>query len=452
MNDVFCPAPWIHFATKPDGDVRICCHSRHGPTNGILRKDNNDPYNLSVDSILDSRNAQLAREVRLSIINGERHAECTRCWQEEDSGIQSRRQMFNIIYPDIREETNLISKTKEDGSIGEDIEIIDYDLRFGNFCNLKCVMCGPTDSSSWYSDYYLIEGDRFAAGDRLVHLKKEKNKVVATNSPYEWPFREEFWEDLKKQIPNIKHVFIIGGEPMLIEAHFDFLQICIDRGYAENISVQYASNITNIHQRALDLWKHFKHIRIGASIDGINQVNDYIRFPSKWRSISENLKKLEDKTLSNVIVVVTTTVSILNIYYIDDLIKWKLEQDFHKINDPNGPKPGISPHPLHAAPYLSMQVLPEDVKLKVADKLRKIYPWLEDFAQSRDYIDDKKEFVKRIKKQIESYIKLMMKEDKSGLLPAFWQFIRSLDKVRGNSIETSLPELYELIKHTEIRN
>jgi hypothetical protein len=46
----------------------------------------------------------------------------------------------------------------------------------------------------------------------------------------------------------------------------------------------------------------------------------------------------------------------------------------------------------------------------------------------------------------------MNTEDKSDLLPSFWKFTRSLDRVRGNSIETSLPELYELIKHTEPKN
>ena len=86
MNNVFCPVPWIHFATKPDGDIRLCCHANHGPDRGVLRKDNDEPYNLSVDNILDSRNSKLSKEVRLSIINDKRHPECTRCWQEEDAG------------------------------------------------------------------------------------------------------------------------------------------------------------------------------------------------------------------------------------------------------------------------------------------------------------------------------------------------------------------------------
>ena len=25
MSKTFCPLPWIHLATRPNGDVRVCC-------------------------------------------------------------------------------------------------------------------------------------------------------------------------------------------------------------------------------------------------------------------------------------------------------------------------------------------------------------------------------------------------------------------------------------------
>ena len=75
------------------------------------------------------------------------------------------------------------------------------------------------------------------------------------------------------------------GEPLIINAHYDFLQKCVDEGYASKLVIEYNTNITNVPQRAWDIWKHFKNVIVGVSIDGNKEVNDLIRFPSKWRMI-----------------------------------------------------------------------------------------------------------------------------------------------------------------------
>jgi len=43
----------------------------------------------------------------------------------------------------------------------------------------------------------------------------------------------------------------------------------------------------------------------------------------------------------------------------------------------------------------------------------------------------------------------MNQEDLSEYLPKFWHLTRKLDEIRGQSIEKTLPELYELIKDSE---
>ena len=44
----------------------------------------------------------------------------------------------------------------------------------------------------------------------------------------------------------------------------------------------------------------------------------------------------------------------------------------------------------------------------------------------------------------------MYAKDFSEALPMFWKATRKLDKIRGHSIEKSIPELYELLKDTEV--
>ena len=49
MSETFCPLPWIHLATRPNGDVRVCCTanaSGAGTTDdkevGLVKKDKID--------------------------------------------------------------------------------------------------------------------------------------------------------------------------------------------------------------------------------------------------------------------------------------------------------------------------------------------------------------------------------------------------------------------------
>lgn len=408
MSDTFCPLPWIHLATKTNGDLRVCCQANKGNNRGLLRDEHGNVLNLFYDDIEDTRNASLIKEVRVGLMNGKKHPECRRCWDEEETGIKSKRMSANEIYGSDKQ--FYIENTFIDGTITNKVKLLDFDLRFGNLCNLKCVTCGPSDSSAWYDDFKKMHGE------------------LDTPITLQWPFRKEFWKDIEKQIPNMKHVFIIGGEPMLIKSHFDFLKTCIDKGYAQNISLEYSSNITNIHQKFFDLWRHFKKIKIGASIDGVGKLNDYIRYPSKWKSIEKNIKKLDD--IPNIQTSITTTVSVFNIYYLDDLIKWKFEQKFKKINDLYSDSPIINSHALHLPFNQSIQIFPKKSKIIIANKLRLLYTWFDDFD-----IDNKKYVKLKLEELIEGYINYMMERDKSELIPVFLQITKHLDKIRNNNLD-----------------
>ena len=46
MTKTFCPLPWIHLATRPNGDVRVCCTANASgagkedeKTAGLVKKD-----------------------------------------------------------------------------------------------------------------------------------------------------------------------------------------------------------------------------------------------------------------------------------------------------------------------------------------------------------------------------------------------------------------------------
>lgn len=445
----FCPLPWNHLATRTNGDVRICCNTGRGPEMGFLKKEDGSVYNLGRDGLFEARNARLAKEVRASMLRGERHPECIRCWQEEDAGLKSRRQDENAVYPDWE---SLALATAPDGAVDAVCRPVYYDLRFGNFCNLKCRTCGPQDSSAWYEDWHSVEGlDHFDdVGDRVNLVRNRRGRLVAKNNIYDWHSNEDFWTDLEVNLDTIKHVYLIGGEPLLIEAHYDFLEQAVEKGFASSMVLQYNTNLTNLHERALKLWKEFKQVRIGISLDAVGRVNDYIRHPSKWCAIERNLWRLEEALGGKAKLWFATTIGAYNIFYMDEFVEWKLTSGLQYINPVNSKRPIFNPHPVHGPVWMSYKIFPDDVKAAIAEKIRKVVPWtvqfLDDFPATFMHPE---RIIAHVQESVEGNIDLMMSEDRTDMLPEFWRVTRGLDRVRGESIEKSLPEFYDLIKHTE---
>jgi hypothetical protein len=229
MTTTFCPIPWIFQAVRNNGDIRICCQANVTENQGVVRKPDGSPFNAGIDDMAQARNADLMKDVRKNMLAGVWSSECGRCKQEEESGLNSRRQyeleIWKFSVSDAAELTN------EDGSIKES-KLKYYDLRFGNLCNLACRMCGPTDSHTWYEQWVEYHGSNsYKDTHGTVSLVRNPNGRLSTTD-YDWHNSESFWQQIENNIPNIEHVYMAGGEPMMIERHYEFLQKCIDMEHA----------------------------------------------------------------------------------------------------------------------------------------------------------------------------------------------------------------------------
>lgn len=379
-----------------------------------MKDEDGNVMNFATHTVEQTRNAPILKDIRKALLAGQKHPECIRCWEEEKAGIESSRQRETKQWGDLCE---IVSTTQADGSIPYNTAVIDFDMRFGNLCNLKCVTCGPTESSMWVEDHEKLWGHKF------------------DDSKYNWPLNETFWQNFESQIPNLRRIYIIGGEPMLIKAHLRFLEKCVEMDCAKNITIEYSTNITNIHKKYFNIWKHFNKIYMSCSIDGFGKINDYIRFPSKWDHIFKNLKLLDDLSPPNVELIITTTVNIFNIYYLDEMIRWKIDQNFANFNKIDFQYPIFSSHPLHVPKYLSIKVLPQHAKDVIRSKLRSVYNYTDN-----DILNN------AIKTKVDGYINLMDSEDWSDLLPTFWNVTNKLDDIRGIKMSDHVPELYHLLK------
>ena len=368
QSDTFCILPWMHLATNASGKYRVCCNSTPGK-NFILKPDGN-PYKIYKDNINDVWYSDTYQNIRKQFLNNERPEMCERCFREEDSGIKSARKGWN--------ESWMFEYEK---STTPNIEVKYIDIRLGNLCNLKCRMCNPYASNQWVKDWELIE--QWKDPSEKIRLAK-----------MDWPNNPATWSNLEPILNTIEMIYLTGGEPTLAIEQYKLFDICIERNIAKNITLKYNSNLTNIPPKMTEYWKHFKEIKMNASIDGIEKINDYIRYPSNWKNIERQLKTFINMDVK---LQIHTTVQMHNIMHLPELFdyfdQYELEPYLNILNHPD---------------YLNVRVLPSEQKEKAKELLQ---PY-------------------KHKEKVEGLITYMMDEDWSHLYDKFLEKTKILDDNR----------------------
>ena len=437
MTNTFCPIPWNFQAVRNNGDIRVCCQANVTENQGVVRHNDGTPYNAGRDNMEEARNATLMKEVRKNMLVGEWSQECGRCQQEEASGLNSRRQYELDNWKFTRDDARYI--TKEDGTI-KDRKLEYYDLRFGNLCNLACRMCGPTDSHTWYEQWTDYHGStEYKDTHGIVKLTRNENGRLTTND-YDWHNSESFWQQIEANIPNIEHVYMAGGEPMMIERHYEFLQKCIDAGQSKKMIIEYNTNMSNLPNRVLDMWTQFKQVRVGASIDGMADVLEYQRWPIKWSQAYKNLQKLDEyaQRNSNIIAWLAFTVTAYNVWHVPEFMWWKLkESGFVKINSTNR-RPIITHHVAHGPKRTNIKLLPIEIKNDLAEFYKE---WINKFENEFD-----EHITTNAKQILTSILKFANAEDLSHIVPEFVKFTKYLDQARNQNILTIVPQYQNLFK------
>ncbi len=427
----FCPIPWNFQASRNNGDIRICCQANVSKNSGIVRNEAGEAYNAKNGNLIEARNAPLMKQVRKNMMEGRWSKECIRCQEEEASGLNSRRQyeMFNwpLRLKDVR------SYTDDDGTIDvEKTPIQYYDLRFGNKCNLACRMCGPTDSDLWYNDYVKLRGEtHYNDSHGRVELEKKGSSWFDKNKTYQWYESEAFWKSLEKFKDGLQHIYMAGGEPLLIKEHYKFLENCVTSKVSENIILEYNTNLTILPNKVLDLWSHFKQVRVGASIDGYGDVFEFQRYPARWNDIYKNLQKL-DELPAPVFSWMACTVTIYNVLHIPEFIRWKVEESgFKRIN--SGKKRSlITHHMAHKPDHLNVRVLSENQKKQVVNKFKEYRSYFQNNFSELHFKESQ-----RILDSIETYMMGKSLYDKFSAEQKF--FTETLDKIRDQNSEKFVP-------------
>lgn len=361
--------PWVHTATISDGTVKLCC---------VAHADSK--LNLNEQTITEVWNSEYYQQQRREFLAGGKPKACEHCWREEAAGVRSHREISNDIF-----QRHLGKDYLDRLCSSEVVEQVPLtiDFRLGNTCNLQCVMCQPSDSSKW------VKPAKQLAARIKSNLKWDwtfKSNIDTTK--FEWYKRKQFWSDFDTIAEGIKHITFGGGEPLLVKEHKELIKRLVENGHAKSMKLLYHTNGTIYDQEIVDLWSHFDEVKLMISIDGLEEINDYIRRPSKWAEVYDNLK-LYDQTGSNIVVAINTTVQVSNIANLTKFAQWMLDEKFIKVGHQTDG--GIFfASVLHWPKYLSVQVLPEGMKRAVSEEIQKfcdLYPTNPGVQRLRTVVD-----------------------------------------------------------------
>lgn len=357
MSNSFCVIPWIQLSTKSNGNYRLCCVATQELGEGVLRDSQKNALSTLNSTPKEAWNCKLAKNIRKEMLRGKKPDLCKTCWNKEELGANSKRLISNKIFSDSMTLKMAQRLTSRDGSIDFSPQYLD--LRMGNFCNLKCAMCDPASSNQWYDDHVAIHQRlSFNDGGQSVILKRGKSgRYMPQDSTYDWYEKSDsFWDELNDYYPHIRQIYFVGGEPLIIKKHHEVLSMLVKRGFAANIRLEYDTNLSVLPDKVVQLWKHFEHVWIRLSVEGIGQLNDYIRYPSRWKTIKFNFRRLQEMN-SNFKLDLTVTWQIYNLLGVDDI--------WHQFD-------GLGhARILRWPPYFEVKNLPKEIKIMAIDHLSK---------------------------------------------------------------------------------
>ena len=338
-QEKFCVLPWISLETSPIGTVRPCCLADHE-----LLDNNGKKFNLNTANFEAIRNSNDMARLREEFLNGQQPKTCRKCWDEERAGRTSKR-MHTL---------DRLKHMLPDQSWTADAKPLMFlDLKLGNICNLKCRICG-----SWSSSTYAVEEIKH---DHSLDPKKSFHYTMLEQG--RWPRESEhFWSELDSNLSAIRYLEFTGGEPFMIEEHFEFLRRLVENGHAQDIEIHYNTNGTIWPEQAEQIWQHFRLVEIAFSIDDVGARFEYQRSGAIWSEVCANLERFRQlrARCNNVRLQVCCTVNIFNVFYLPAVAEWINQQEFDFVYW----------NIMHDAEYFSIRSLPDLAKVTVADHLR----------------------------------------------------------------------------------
>jgi MoaA/NifB/PqqE/SkfB family radical SAM enzyme len=238
-------------------------------------------------------NSESLAQLRQQMINGQRAAECVHCWRAEDAGQISMRQSVN------QSRSHMINFDQP--------RIKQVKLNTGNTCNISCMMCFDSVSSS-YKKLWSTDATWLMPENKLKKLSYDHHMQAY----------------ILEHAGDIEVIEVLGGEPLFNKQFIQLAESLAASGAAEHMTMMIITNGTLLTQRLIDLFRKFKKTVFAVSVDGVGLVNDYQRWPSRFVEIDKNLAMIN----SHFDLSLLPTVTAVNIIGLGDLYEYALSKNY----------------------------------------------------------------------------------------------------------------------------
>jgi MoaA/NifB/PqqE/SkfB family radical SAM enzyme len=385
MADNFCIMPFVHSFVTPNIISPCCAYT------GNIKLNSKEQY----------WNSDQLKNIQKNMLDNVRDTGCDICWKKEDRGFSSLRQHSNQIYKDH------VGDIKQNKKLEHPFYI---DLRLGNLCNLKCRMC----ISEWSSQI---------AGEILDNPNED---WIDTPTQKVIELDDDTWELLEKWLPHVRRVFMTGGEPTIIKRNIDYINKIVASGRGKDVELIFTTNATNINKQFTEIGKEFKSVSYNVSIDAVGTLARYIRYPSDWDTIENNLKNIKQGVSFN------TTIQWLNMTRLNEIFDY-IENCgiefggiwFQLVTDPH-----------YLDPIYAPRFMKEKCITDIDDFLNR--PFLNAEKYNNILYGELKQGLTQTKEFLTKNI------DNTQHVDEFLKRMEILDRLRGQSLFDALPELRQL--------
>jgi organic radical activating enzyme len=451
----FCILPWMHVQYKPSGQAKLCCRydtvkesndwqeafdkNQESELNNLseLYQERSKLHLIQNNTIEDSFYSNYWNKARSLTLENKPISGCHKCYLEEDHNADevaiSMRLGSSILYNDGY-------LHKRPGYEKPKIEFLE--VGFGNYCNLACLTCNSTLSTTWHDDEVKLNAIADKPLQRLIFPKLDNLK----------------FEPNAETLKTLRLIKFTGGEPMINPEFIKFIDLICEQGTPENISLEIYTNCSYIpSQKLLTNLTRFKDVQLNLSIDAYGISNDYIRYGSSWESNNKqtvvnsmNYWLEHGKNNSNFHIIMSTTLSLLNVFQIPKLMTWWFDtyrDSGNKVVIRLGPKPrgeydGFFKLQMAFDPnYISVDCLP-------ASYYKELIEWCDNYE--KEFMSQYTEYEALPECLRASVVKLKKTLSrcrgnvKNSQL--FLDYLSKMDSIRGNSAEATIPEPLNKVK------
>jgi len=251
-NKSLCPLPFTGAVINTNGEVRCCSISKQSL--GNVNKQ-------SIENILTT--SPKLKQIRREMLDNKFPSNCSDCYYKEKhhqkldfENISNRLYHIKIL------KDSPFKLYKDENQF----ELQQIDLRWRNTCNFACVYCDAEFSSVWAQ----FDGSI----DRMT------NKAM-----------NETFEFVKKNIKNLKTIYMAGGEPFLIKENLKIIDLIQVEN--PNLLLRVNTNLSTLIPKIYNQLKQLKNVHWIVSAESTNERFNYIRWPGNYKVLVNNLQKIQ---------------------------------------------------------------------------------------------------------------------------------------------------------------